>query len=85
MDLLVEMHQLALHKTDTVLRERFKATHHINIIQATIPSGPLPPALYDTDELDKLLAVWEWRVQPTPWAILLSKEHHPSGYKWSHN
>jgi len=78
-DILVEMHQTSSHKTDSLINKRFESTHHITIIDATLPAWPLPSVLKDCDELDKMLAVWEWRVQPTPWAILLSKEQHQSG------
>lgn len=78
MDILVEMHHLAEHHTDTLIKNRFGTSHSIREIAANFPSGSLPPLLADSDELDKLLAVWEWRVQPTPWALLLSKRNHPS-------
>jgi len=80
MDLLVEMHQLATHQTDTLIQKRFKDTHHFKRIDAQIPDWSFPEALRNTNEIDKLLALWEWRIQPTPWAILLSKEHHQYGH-----
>jgi hypothetical protein len=79
MDLLVEMHQIAEHQTDKLIEQRFKETHFYKKIEATMPDIPVPQALSESDELDKLLAIWEWRIQPTPWAILLSKAHHQSG------
>lgn len=77
MDLLVEMHHLASHSTDILLNSRFRESHHIKRIDATHATWPLPPPLDEMDELDKLLAVWEWRVEATPWALCLSKENSP--------
>ena len=70
MDVLVEMHELQTHGTDQLLAERFGSTHRMRRIDAALHAWPPPPVLADMDELDKLLAVWEWRIEPTPWAVL---------------
>ena len=76
MDLLVEMHDLAAARTDRLLRERFVGTHTFSRVDATLGARKLPVAFAEQDELDRLLAVWEWRIEPTPWAIMLAREDH---------
>lgn len=70
MDLIVEMHGLQAQGGDVRLTERFRNTHRIRRIDAKLHTWPLPSALAEADELDRLLAVWEWRIEPTPWVVL---------------
>lgn len=73
MDLLVELHESTQHHTDTLIESRFAATHDITRIEAALPSTPLPVPLREFDELDRLLALWEWRIEPTPWMVMRVK------------
>lgn len=77
LDLIVELHGIASHGTEATLRDRFAASHGIRTLHARHPAWPLPASLSGADELDQLLAVWEWRTEPTPWMILRAKEPSP--------
>lgn len=73
MDLLVEMHDGRDAKISTTLIERFEASHDIEVIR---PSGRDTGSIADLaalDELDQLLAVWEWRQSATPWAFMQAR------------
>lgn len=74
LDLLVELHNLTRHDTETLLRARFQGSHHMQRIDTGTPSLPALPFPDDMDELDKLIALWEWRVEATPWLILQARD-----------
>jgi hypothetical protein len=46
---------------------RFAATHSVERINRAPVPAPFPPSLAFRDELDRLLATWEWRLGATPW------------------
>jgi hypothetical protein len=70
MDLIVELHDNAEAKPSVVIPGRFQASHAVTMV----PNATQPvqlPALFDPlGHLDHLLAVWEWRSGPTPWAVM---------------
>jgi hypothetical protein len=70
MDLVVELHATSGGHTRDIVPERFRETHDIEIRTARGHDPVLPPCLKDVSDLDRLLAQWEWRSSPTPWAIL---------------
>jgi hypothetical protein len=72
-DLVVELHVTPQGQAGNVVLPRFAATHDIAILHARSHQPQLPPFLQQLGHLDQLLAQWEWRSQPTPWAILRSK------------
>jgi SAM-dependent methyltransferase len=69
-DVLVEAHDCFSPGLSGLLRERFAATHRIESFES-LPSAVPSLAIMETwDELDRLLAVWEWRSGPTPWLFM---------------
>lgn len=72
-DLVVELHPTPAGHTLALLPPRFAATHEIQILQAGGHRPELPPFLQQLGHLDQLLAQWEWRSAPTPWAIMRAK------------
>ena len=44
-----------------------------------IPSAELPPLFDALGDMDRLLAVWEWRSHPTPWLVAASQRRAGSG------
>jgi hypothetical protein len=78
LDLIVELHDVATRGTEETLRERFAASHDVRTLHARHPAWPLPASLSGADELDQLLAVWEWRIEPTPWMILRANGRVPA-------
>jgi len=73
MRIIVETHDLYRAGARATLVERFTPTHDI----VTVRQGPkvfdMPAWLEALPHLDQLLAVWEWRAQPTPWLVMTPK------------
>jgi hypothetical protein len=70
MDIVVELHARAgSHSRDIVL-PRFAESHDIELLTGEPHRPALPPFLRELAQLDQLLAQWEWRSAPTPWAIM---------------
>jgi hypothetical protein len=73
MDLIVELHDSPAAKPSVLIPERFSATHAVTMVRHGGQAVDLP-ALFDTlGHLDQLLAVWEWRSGPTPWAVMQAR------------
>ena len=73
MNLIVETHDVYRPGALAEITSRFASTH--DIVRVDPQLSPLigPPWLKDLPHLDQLLAVWEWRIQPTPWLIMRPK------------
>jgi hypothetical protein len=78
MNIVVELHaRTGSHSRDIVL-PRFAESHDIELLVGEPHSPALPPFLRELAQLDQLLAQWEWRSAPTPWAIMRAR-HAGSG------
>jgi hypothetical protein len=53
--------------------ERFSPTHDIVRVDQQPKVFAMPPWLQGLPHLDQLLAVWEWRLRPTPWLVMRPK------------
>ena len=73
MDIVVELHPSPERPNVGKLPQRFSATHDISILWPQIGRTDLPDMFRGLSHLDQLLAIWEWRSTPTPWAIMLAK------------
>jgi SAM-dependent methyltransferase len=73
MNVIVETHDIYRPGARATLRERFASTHEIaQVLQQ--PKAFSPPSWFaNLSHLDQLLAVWEWRVRPTPWLVMRPK------------
>lgn len=66
-DVLVECHPgLAPGVTERLIA-RFAPTHRITRIDRKLDDHALPGWMEELSDLDRLLALWEWRSGPTPW------------------
>ncbi|THD81096.1 MAG: methyltransferase domain-containing protein [Phenylobacterium sp.] len=73
LSLIVETHDVYRPGALATLVQRFMPTHHIvRVDQHYMPFEP-PPWFRDMPHLDRLLAVWEWRLAPTPWLVMRPK------------
>jgi hypothetical protein len=73
MNLIVETHDVYRQGALDELARRFAPTHEIILVHQQ-PKVFDPPAwLQNLPHLDQLLAVWEWRQQPTPWLVMRPK------------
>jgi hypothetical protein len=73
MDIIVELHDCLVPGLSTQIPERFLVSHDITLVKQAGRGKPLPPLFDKLSHLDQLLAVWEWRSGPTPWAIMLAR------------
>ncbi|HMP62005.1 MAG TPA: 50S ribosomal protein L11 methyltransferase [Phenylobacterium sp.] len=68
--IIVEAHEVYRPGVADRLAERFSATHHVERVELGSKVIDLPDWLKASNHLDQLLAVWEWRVGPTPWLVM---------------
>jgi hypothetical protein len=73
MDLIVELHDSLEVKPSVLLPERFDATHAVTMVRHGGRGVELPMLFETLGHLDQLLAVWEWRSGPTPWAVMQAR------------
>lgn len=66
-DLLVECHPATAPGVVERLKARFGATHRISEIGRHVDDSGFPDWMEEFSDLDRLIAVWEWRSGPTPW------------------
>ena len=69
-DILVECHDLFSPGLSGRLAARFAASHRVNRLPRRIDPAALPPLTQGWSDLDRLLALWEWRGGDTPWLWL---------------
>lgn len=74
MDIIVELHDRAKLMMSEIVPRRFAESHEITMIKAGPREVELPDALRGLSHLDQLLAIWEWRTAPTPWAVMRAWE-----------
>ena len=70
MSVIVETHDLYRKDARGQLMVRFAASHEIAVVEQQPKTPELPPWLRELPHLDQLLAVWEWRIRPTPWLVM---------------
>ena len=70
MSVIVETHDLYRKGALALITERFAGTHQIVRVDQQQKMFEAPPWLQELSQLDQLLAVWEWRAQPTPWLVM---------------
>jgi len=73
MSIIVETHDLFRPGALAELAARFAATHDITQVDEGPKVFEAPPWMRGMAQLDKLIAVWEWRQQPTPWLVMRPK------------
>jgi Met-10+ like-protein len=72
-DILVECHDCMRQGLSHLLVERFKATHTIRLLGRRLDDSGLPDWMESLSDLDRLVALWEWRGGPTPWLWMVKK------------
>lgn len=75
MDLIVEAHEGLIPGITKLLIDRFSATHDTTVVEDNGQRQlPRAPAWFNNlAHLDQLLAVWEWRSEPTPWLVMKAR------------
>jgi hypothetical protein len=72
-DILVEVHDCFTPNLSAKLAQRFVASHDVQIIHRSLDSAGLPDWMHGYSDMDRLIALWEWRAGPTPWLWMRSK------------
>jgi hypothetical protein len=72
-DILVEVHEGMAPGLMASLTGRFDATHAITPIGRKLDDTGLPDWTEGWSDMDRLLALWEWRSGPTPWLWMQAK------------
>lgn len=72
-DILVEVHEFQHPGLIALLTDRFAASHAITRIDRQINAATLPAWMEELSDLDRLIALWEWRSGPTPWLWMQRK------------
>jgi precorrin-6B methylase 2 len=73
MNLIVETHDVYTPHALATMTQRFAPTHDIVRVDQQPKTFEMPPFLKPMTHLDQLIAVWEWRQQPTPWLVMRPK------------
>lgn len=66
-DILVECHPAIAPGVVDRLKGRFGPTHRITEIGRHVDDSGFPAWMEELSDLDRLIALWEWRSGPTPW------------------
>lgn len=69
-DILVECHDGMVPGLSDRIAARFAESHHVTRIGRVLNATALPGWTEELSDLDRLLALWEWRASPTPWLWL---------------
>jgi hypothetical protein len=72
-NLIVETHDVYRKGALKEMIARFSPTHDIVRVDQQQKVFEMPPFLRNMTHLDQLLAVWEWRILPTPWLVMRPK------------
>ncbi len=72
-DILVEVHDCYDAGMSGRIAQRFGATHNVQTIPRGLAPHLLPPWMDALGDLDRVLALWEWRIGPTPWLWMQTK------------
>ncbi len=72
-DLLVEAHDCLRPGISALIAGRFRATHAVRLIGRALDFSGSPGWMATLSDLDRLIALWEWRLGPTPWLWMVRK------------
>lgn len=72
-DILVESHDCMIPNLSANLAQRFAASHDVQTLHRSLDVGALPDWMHSYSDMDRLLALWEWRAGPTPWLWMTAK------------
>lgn len=72
-DILVEVHEGMVPGLTVTLAQRFQATHAIMPLGRKLDDSSLPDWTEGWSDMDRLIALWEWRAGPTPWLWMQAK------------
>ena len=71
-DILVECHDVMRPGLTDLIAARFAASHTVTRLDRQLDAN-LPAWTEEWSDLDRLIALWEWRSGPTPWLWMTRK------------
>ena len=77
MSIIVETHDIFRPGSEALLTSRFSPTHDILRVEQQPKTFDMPAWMRKLSHLDQLLAVWEFRLGPTPWLVMRPKGSAP--------
>lgn len=72
-DILVEVHEGMKPGLLEKIARRFTPTHKVTRIERRVDDTGLPDWMHQLSDMDRLLAMWEWRAGPTPWLWMVRR------------
>ncbi len=72
-DILVETHDAFQRGLSDKIAARFAPTHLVQKIGRRLQDEGLPDWMEGLSDMDRLLALWEWRAGPTPWLWMVRR------------
>jgi hypothetical protein len=72
--MLVECHDVFKPSISATIQSRFEDTHSICRIEPSLHACQLPDFFRELSHMDQLLAIWEWRMGPTPWLYMVPRK-----------
>jgi hypothetical protein len=77
MSIIVETHDVFRPGSEALLKSRFSPTHDIVRVEQQPKTFDMPDWMRTLTHLDQLLAVWEFRLAPTPWLVMRPRKPSP--------
>jgi len=71
--IIVETHPGFRKDATEILTQRFQPSHHVQRVDHAPAAPAMPKWMDQTNHLDLILALWEWRNAPTPWLVMRPK------------
>lgn len=68
-DLMIEVHDCYVSGLSERLCARLEKTHQVHLFKRQDMQLSLPPEMGSWSDWDRLMAVWEMRIGPTPWLL----------------
>ncbi|MGB0796482.1 MAG: hypothetical protein ACPGR4_04980 [Paracoccaceae bacterium] len=53
---------------------RFKTSHSVAKINRDVDMSALPDRMETLSDMDRLMALWEWRIGPTTWLWMQARD-----------
>ena len=73
-DILVVVHDCINEGLSEKTAAGFKTTHSVAKINRDVDMSALPDWMETLSDIDRLMALWEWRIGPTPWLWMQARD-----------
>ena len=73
-DILAEVHGCFNDGLSEKIAARFETTHSVAKINRDVDMSVLPDWMETLSDMDRLMALWEWRIGPTPCLCMQARD-----------